>query len=224
MTISPELLPIHECEIDLFHGFVHGDRPFIEEVVSATRQLLRRPDLSPRDIVQIGHCLLGLQRLPAITPGLSCYLCLSRHFSEVGHDIDSDLHRDALWRLLDAGLVTDLTIQLVISLEEDYFSMSAQGMVSTIMASSDSFSGPYFTVEAEGYRDSDLGFGQAAWLHEYRKWCQDPSVAVTCEGSGDIDSQIWEDSSGTDYWPCLQDEPMSETDEEDHYFADENHN
>jgi len=110
-------------------AFDIDDAYYIEQVTNARRNLLKRTDLTPNQIVGIGHALHGLGRLPLRTPGLDVYISLSI-INESGAE-EYELY------LSDDQLVT-----------------TSGGYVDS-GCGSDSFSGPSFRVET-GFREYQL--------------------------------------------------------------------
>jgi hypothetical protein len=67
-------------------AFDIDDAYYVERVREVVRALLTRPDLSPKQIIGIGHALHGLGRLPLCTPGLDVHLSL---IDRVENDVTS---------------------------------------------------------------------------------------------------------------------------------------
>lgn len=58
--------------------FAYGEMALIEQVSSAVRAILTRPDLPAGDVMLLGMALVGLDRLPRRTSGLGVSICLTR--------------------------------------------------------------------------------------------------------------------------------------------------
>jgi hypothetical protein len=66
-------------EIALF-PFEIDDGHYFERIKIAVRNLLKRPDIIPRQIVSVGRLLYGIARFPLRTPGLDISLSLVSKF------------------------------------------------------------------------------------------------------------------------------------------------
>lgn len=78
----------------LFRLDPDSDRTALEHLHNAVRTLLRRDDLSPRQISALAKLLLGFRRLPLITPGLNIHLSLSTKSEDEGRGWDVYLRED----------------------------------------------------------------------------------------------------------------------------------
>lgn len=81
-------------------SFLMEHSEIVERLVSSVRSMLERPELSPRQISQLGVFLFGLERLPYPTPGISMSLSL-----------DFNLKHERVW--------------LCINLDDDRFSLES---------------------------------------------------------------------------------------------------
>lgn len=64
------------------------DGSAVQSLERTVRVLLRREEVSPSQISSLAKLLLGLQRLPFITPGLDVHLSLSARYEDEGHGWD----------------------------------------------------------------------------------------------------------------------------------------
>src|SRR5215212_4860291 len=87
------------------------DGYYIEQVTKAVRSLLKRPNLTARQIVTIGRLLHGLGRLPLRTPGLDVHLTLVDEFNGEATSYELFLSSDSFVTesagYMNAGFGTD---------------------------------------------------------------------------------------------------------------------
>ena len=105
----------------------------IEIATQTARRFLKRPDITPKQVIALGNALYALERLPLVTPGSSTsfgfiYRVGTEEFREM--------------RYIDFGI------------SEVAFEISKGGSVYDKAVGSDSFSEPGWLVEIGGYREA----------------------------------------------------------------------
>jgi hypothetical protein len=113
------------------------DTAAIELAIKTARQMLRKREIDPSDIVGLGHALFALQRMPAATPG-----------ADVQFDVnlsggDSDF-RESSW------------ISFRITSEEFEIREGGSSYSAAVGGDSHSQTGWCFNLEGEGERNLDL--------------------------------------------------------------------
>jgi hypothetical protein len=143
---------------------------YVEQVTNAIRTLLKRTDLTPSQIVGVGHALHGLGRLPLRTPGLDIHISLAIKGEGGAEEYELYFTEDQL--LTTSGGYID----------------SGHG--------SDSFSGTTYSVEV-GYREYE-GFGIAIWPEVFSEMTAAELKVEDCSDDSLVDwkhpdgSEFWE--------------------------------
>jgi hypothetical protein len=161
---------------DAVFAFTMEDGYYIEQVIEAVRSLLKRPDLSPRQIVGIGHALHGLARLPLCTPGLDIHISL---YEKINNDATSyDLY-----------------------LSSDRFATESGGFIDS-GCGTDSMSGPKFEVE-RGYHNCDGGMSSP---EEWSRIFSEMKFAkLEIEDLSDDKLLAWAHPDGSRFWDWIAD-------------------
>lgn len=114
-----------------------SDQDAIEIAQRLARILLSRHNVTPLQIVVLGHALIALERLPRVTPG-----CNSSFGIE--HRVESQ----------ESGQMRYIEV----SISEEAFEISSGGSVYGASVGGDSYSDPHWRIEIDGYaeREADL--------------------------------------------------------------------
>jgi hypothetical protein len=152
------------------------DAEYIGKVIEAVRKLLSRPDLTPRQIVGIGHALHGLNRLPLRTSGLDVELSLLMQNESGAESYD-------LYFTVD-GFRTD------------------SGGYVDFGPGSDSFSGPSFEVEPEYRGEEGWSFGSLEWPAAFSEMSGAELRVVDLSDDRLLD---WEHPDGSIFWEWIAD-------------------
>lgn len=114
-----------------------ADEQAIEIAQRVARILLARDDVTPRQVIGLGHALLALERLPNITPGCDCSFGVEHRV----RDKESGEMR-----------------YIEVSISAEAFEISSGGSVYEASVGSDSYSDPHWRVEIDGHaeREADL--------------------------------------------------------------------
>lgn len=118
---------------DSFH--LEGDDYSAIKIAQATmRKLLKRPTITPRQIIAIGNYLFALERLPQKTPGVNSNIQIA--------------YRNGSEEFWEAKYFDFL-------ISEDVFHINISGYVYDKSVGGDSISYPSWNIEADGGRDTD---------------------------------------------------------------------
>jgi hypothetical protein len=114
-----------------------SDRHAIDMAQRLARILLSRHNITPPQIVGVGHALVALERLPLVTPGCNCSFGIEHRVK----DQESGEMR-----------------YIEISISEEAFEISSGGSVYEASVGSDSYSDPHWRIEIDGHaeREADL--------------------------------------------------------------------
>ena len=155
-------------------AFQIDDGYYIEQVKKAIRGLLKRPDLTSRQVVSIGRALHGLERLPLLTPGLDVHIALGIK-NESGAST-YDLHFNEKEFITTSGGYVDF----------------GQG--------SDSFSGPTFQVGIS-YREYDSNYIMAeSWPDVFHEMT---AAELRIEDDSDDARLDWDHPDGSAFWEWI---------------------
>lgn len=149
---------------------------WIEQIASSLRKLLNRDDLTLKQLVGICKLLLGLHRLPLITPGLDILLSLCMRVED------------------EAG-------SYEIGLSDERFYVSSGGMLRGPLGF-DSYSG--VTVEIEQHFHSDNYLYEVSWLEELSGMVEHMSIRI--EDDSDDALLDWDHPDGSVFWSALMGE------------------
>lgn len=108
--------------------FRSEDLFIVEELKERFRDLLKKPNLSPTRVRQIGTVLFALERLPRSTPGV--FVVIGPHYSFNNETSYCDL-----------------------CISESEFSLSRGGSIYDPAVGGDNYSSTVFEIETSGYRD-----------------------------------------------------------------------
>jgi hypothetical protein len=170
---------------DQFYSFDPDEQAIVLSIMESLRLALRRPELKPVEIVQIGKCLFALARLPRVTRGSSMSVGLVRRTPE------------------EMNFYT-------VRLDCESFGLNSGGSVYDPAVGSDTFSTAQLEVRV-GWRDH--GGGVPAWLQAFEDLATDDLWHVSIEDNCDSDElDMAEAIEETDYWQRL---PDVESDGED---------
>jgi hypothetical protein len=156
-------------------AFEIDDGDYIQRVTEAIRSLLELPDLTPRQIVAIGRMLLGLSRMPLLTPGLGVEVSL--RFKTEQSAISYDLF-----------------------FSQNHFETSSSGY-NNFGFGSDSFSGSNFIVESHA-RQCDAGASYAeSWPDIFLEMT---AAALEIRDDSDDQLLDWEHPNGAVFWGWIE--------------------
>lgn len=159
----------------LFH-FDSDDGIYIYRVTNAIRALLKREDLTARQIASIAKLMLGLERMPLTTPGLD----LSIELSEKGEG--------------GAGSYS-------IELDENEFRTESGGYVNGPMGP-DSVSGPTFEVGIK-FRYSDVSWNfELDWPDIFAEMRHHAKLTIRDESNDAL--LDWEHPDGSIFWEWIE--------------------
>ncbi len=166
-----------EQDSNLF-PFESDESQYILEVTRRVRQLLTREDLRPKDICSISKALLGLQRLPQPTPGLSVHIEL---VYSGDHEVNS------------CELYIDESAFRTAWIKEGYVQGPYGG---------DSYdnSETALEVEYDGYHSDVRFMTLMAWLTDFEER-RDAELHIT-DNSDDSELK-WDDDDGCEFWRML---------------------
>jgi hypothetical protein len=137
------------------------ERPLIEEIVKAVRNLLRRDDITAMQMHHLAVLLFGLEHLPVATPGIDVTLSLSYRRGN-----DMNYHS--------------------VDLDDTTFALSTGGSVYDPSVGSDSYSEEVLMVEATGYRDvKDMAIVE--WLMGFKERVVDADIRVDLDEACEVD-------------------------------------
>ncbi len=157
-------------------AFQSEDSYYVGRVTQAVQNLLRREEITPRQIVGIGRALLGLGRLPLRTPGLDVQISLS-------------------YKIGDGCQGYDLFISA------DRFATESGGY-DNFGFGTDSFSGTTFSVEP-GCREYE-GFliETENWPDQFIEMLKNDLKVVDCSIQDLLD---WDHPDGEVFWDWIND-------------------
>ncbi len=150
------------------------DRPLIAQVAGIVRTILTRPDLRPAQIASLARLLLGLNRLPLITPGVDVLVILSTGTSD-----DSYSHE--------------------IGIGEDRFWIGGGGYCRGPFGG-DSYGS--WTFEVEGSFHTDPDEAELEQLDEIQNIALDGAIAI--QDGSDESQLAWEDDDGAPFWSFIE--------------------
>ncbi len=154
-------------------NFLPEDIVLLERVINAVEALLCRDDLSPVQINSISKVLLGLRRIPLMTPGLDI---------ELG--------------LLNEGEGGSYEYTLVI--KEDHFELSSGGF-QLFQWGSDSISGP--TFEVENHYRTDMNIFDLNWTDIVLEGVKNFRIRI--DDTSDDSQLDWANDDGSIFWDWL---------------------
>jgi hypothetical protein len=165
---------------DVLFCFEGDDQYYIERVIKAVKALLKHRDISANQTSSISKLLLGLQKMPLITPGLY-----------VRMELSEKLNGDATTYSISIG--------------EDEFRTDSGGFVSGPMGS-DSFSGPTFEV-GKRFRNCDVWMiYDLDWPEVFAEMSQHSKLTI--EDHSDNGSLDWEHPDGSIFWEWIEANPQ----------------
>ena len=159
---------------DALFAFESGDHEYIERVSKSVWALLQRPGLTPRQIVSIGHMLLGLSRLPLRTPGLN--VCISLVSKPKG------------WVLAYSIL-----------LNENTFS-TGWGGSDNFSLGSDAFDGSLFSV-GNHFRQYSGILHDEHWPDVFSKMA---AATLKIEDTSEDQNLDWDHPDGSEFWEWIK--------------------
>ena len=171
-----------ENDSNLF-SFYRSEQDLVSEVNSIIRSLLTRPDITPRQISQIGRFLFALERLPRITPGISMEVTL-------------------VYRC------NNETTYESVSLDEDSFRLSSGGSAYDPSVGGDSFSSTTLEVGV-GWRDEPWTWVEVAdWLERFRGVVNDSEydIEISVYGDESVDWSLSDQEEQTNLWETFPDD------------------
>jgi hypothetical protein len=158
--------------------FDSDEMQYILEVTRRVKQLLSRDHLRPKEISSISKALLGLQRLPQPTTGLSVHIEL---VYSGDHEVNS------------CELYIDESAFRTAWIKEGYVQGPYGG---------DSYDNSETALEVEygGYHSDARFMTLMAWLSDFEER-QDAELRITDNSD---DSELnWEDDDGSEFWRML---------------------
>jgi hypothetical protein len=135
------------------------ERPLIEEIVKAVRNLFRREDVTAIQMHHLAVLLFGLEHLPVATPGINVTLILAYRTGENMNHQSVDL-------------------------DENTFSLLSGGSVYDPNGGHDSSSDEVLMVEATGYRDAKE-MAMVEWLMGFKERIVDADIRVDLDEACD---------------------------------------
>jgi hypothetical protein len=155
-------------------AFTIDDGYYIEQVTKAVRGLLKRPGLTPRQIVSIGRALHGLERLPLRTPGLDIQISL----------VDK---------------INDAASSYHFFISTDRFATESGGY-DNFGFGTDSFSGPTFEVEY-GFREYDsISIPEVSWSNIFSEMT---AAELQIEDNSEDSLMDWDHPDGSIFWEWI---------------------
>lgn len=164
---------------DVLYLFELDDGYYIQRVSRAIRDLLRREDLTPKQVHSIAKMLLGLERLPLQTPGLNVSI-------ELYEKVDGE------------------ATSYEIAFGGNEFRTASGGYVEGSMGS-DSFSGPTFEV-GQQFRSCDVfDISDLYWPQYFSDLSVQAKLRI--EDNSDDELLDWEHSNGLIFWVWIESHP-----------------
>ncbi len=145
----------------LFPLIGNMERPLIEEIVKALRDLFRRNDITAMQMHHLAVLLFGLEHLPVATPGIDVTLILAYRTGD------------------------NMNYQSV-DLDDNTFSLSSGGSVYDPSTGSDSYSDEVLMVEATGYRDANE-MAMVEWLMGFKERIADADIRIDLDEACEVD-------------------------------------
>ncbi len=170
-----------EAEANDIFAFIAEDFSTIERVIAYIRQLLHRPDITGVQVSQIGYLLIGLERLPRVTPGVGIDLSL--------HDNQNE----------------DWSCQSL-HLDEETFCLETGETIYDPAIGSDHTSWKTFEVNVAGERYEAM-LSLDAWFSGFAMRLENPEMRLEIDNFGDaLDLEWEEDGPSRDRWGDLPSE------------------
>jgi hypothetical protein len=162
------------------YSFLPEDKFIVDSVVECVRNVLRRPDVTPLQVIQIGYFLVALGRLPRITKDFGMSVALKKQENE-----------EISWHEAQ--------------LDADSFQLNSGGSVYDPQVGHDN----YFNIDFEagcGWRESSemRVFG---WLEAFREMADDVSWSISIDDQGDlpiITTERDDADDDVDHWALLE--------------------
>jgi len=169
---------LYACEdlSDVLFWFDYSDGEYIYQVTEAVKRLFTRKDLTPKKAFSISKLLLGLSRLPFITPGLDVRISLSNRYPTEA-------------------------VFYAVGLNEHEFITESGGYMD-LGYGADSFSGPTFEVGI-GFRFlNNIIFGPD-WPAMFIEHVEDGELEINDYSK---DSELdWDHDDGSEFWDWIRD-------------------
>jgi len=176
---------IDDEEIDQdeqLYSFCEEEKAVVDRVIEIVREIARRPDITPRQMSQLGTLLFGLTRLPRQTKGLDMELTLQYSFNH-----------ESTWHS--------------VHLDHDSFSLGSGGMAYDEAVGGDNYSSTSLEV-GYGWRGDDPDWWDlTGWVEQFDEMVRDSQYEVNIESYTD-DPFDWDQSENDDanpnsYWSKL---------------------
>ena len=133
---------------------------------SVARLLLASPDITPQQIVGLGHALYGLEQVPEFTSSVDC---------EFGV------------RYYTGGAKHNRTECILFSIREEGFEIMTGGSVYDDRVGSDSIAGPGWLIESGGFISRDLGSEVYEMEDTIRHYLELGAEIIVKDASGNVD-------------------------------------
>ena len=160
------------------YGFFIEDMMLVGSLTSTVRRLLSRPELTPRQITQLGVFLYAVERLPMVTEGVSMALRL-------------------IYRMNQEHTYKQVRI------DQDSFQLDAGGYVYDPAVGGDSFGEVVFEASVGEGRDGDP-FQAMEFMEAFSGAAADSGYQVVVEDDTDEAFDQWEQDMPADPWEGLE--------------------